>query len=150
MQGICSPFLSPKCSLLPVTSTREQFSLLARRKYEMDLAKRADLLLERCSTTSPHLSTATAYLSYSFSDSGRALRISPFLGVHFVMITFEMSFQSHSLTKSINKSSSIDKFTSQMDSHCAIFDSQCFHYVRCNKCSNTLYSCIEMLKFSNA
>ena len=35
------------------------------------------------------------------------------------------------------------------NSHCAIFNSQCFHYVRFNKCSNTLYSCTEMSKFSN-
>ena len=85
MQGICSPSPSPKSTLLPVTSTRQQFSLLARRKYEMVLVKRADLPLERFPTTPPHLSTATAYLSYSFSGSGQALKISPFLGVHFVM-----------------------------------------------------------------
>ena len=47
------------------------------------MAKRVDLPLERCPTTSPHLSTAATYLSYSFSGSGRALRISPFLRVHF-------------------------------------------------------------------
>ena len=47
-------------------STRQQFSLLARRKYETVLTKRADLPLERCPATSQHLSTATAYLSYSF------------------------------------------------------------------------------------
>ena len=29
-----------------------------------------------------------------------------------------------------------------MNRHCAIFNSECFHYVRCNKCSN-----IEMFKF---
>ena len=29
-----------------------------------------------------------------------------------------------------------------MNRHCVIFNSQCFHYVRCNKCSN-----IEMFKF---
>ena len=52
-------------------------------------------------------------------------------------------FRSYSLTKSINKSSSINKLTSQMNSHCAIFNSKCFHYVRCNKCLNT-----EMFKFS--
>ena len=67
MQGICSPSPSPKFTLLTVTSTRQQFSLLVHRKYETLLAKRADLPLERCPTTSPHLSTATAYLLYSFS-----------------------------------------------------------------------------------
>ena len=78
MQGICSPSPSPKFTLLPVTSTRQQFSLLARRKYKMVLAKCAHFPLERCATTLPHLSTATAYLSYSFSGSGRALRNFPF------------------------------------------------------------------------
>ena len=84
MQGIYSPSPSPKFTLLPVTSTRQQFSLLACRKYETVLVKRADLPLERCPTTLPYLSTATAYLSYSFSDSGWGLTISPFLEVHFV------------------------------------------------------------------
>ena len=59
MQGICSPSSSPKFTLLPVTSTWQQFLLLARRKYEKDLPKRADFPLERCPTTSPHLSAAT-------------------------------------------------------------------------------------------
>ena len=85
MQRICCPFPSSKFTLLPVTSTRQQFSLLARRKYETFLAKGANLPLERCPTALPHLSTVTAYLSYSFSGSGQALRISPFWGVHFVM-----------------------------------------------------------------
>ena len=84
-QGICSPSSSPKFTLLHVTSTRQQFSLLARRKYETILAKRAGLPLERCPTTSPYVSTAAAHLSYWFSGSGRALKISPYLGVHFVM-----------------------------------------------------------------
>ena len=59
MQEICSPSSLPKFTLSPVTSTRQQFSLLARRKYETVLAERADLPLERCPTTSHH-STATA------------------------------------------------------------------------------------------
>ena len=83
MQGICSPSPSPKFTLFAVTSTRQQFLLLAHRKYEAVLVKCADLPLERCPTTSPQLSTATACLSYSFFGSGRALRISRFLGVHF-------------------------------------------------------------------
>ena len=58
-------------------------------------------------------------------------------------------FRSYSSTKSIDKSSSIDKLMSLTNSHCAIFNSQCFHYVRFNKCSNTLYSCTEMSKFLN-
>ena len=65
LQGICSPSPLPKFTLLPVTSTQQRFSLLARRKYETVLAKRADLPLERCPTTSPHFSTATVYLPYS-------------------------------------------------------------------------------------
>ena len=85
MQGICSPTSSLKFALLPVTSTRQQFSLLARRKYETALAKRVDVPLEICPTASPHLSTATAYLLYSFSSSAQALRFSPFFGVHFVI-----------------------------------------------------------------
>ena len=84
-QGICSLPPSPKYTLLPVTSTWQQFPFLALRKYETVLEKRADLPLERCPTTSPHHSTATGYLSYLFSGSRRALRISPFLGVYFVM-----------------------------------------------------------------
>ena len=78
MHGICSPSALPRFTLLPVTS-------VARRKYEMVLAKRADLPLERCPTTSLHPSTATVYLSYSFPGSSRALRIFQFLGVHLVM-----------------------------------------------------------------
>ena len=86
MEGICRASPSPKFTLLPVTSMRHQFSLLARRKYEVVLAKCADLPLERCPTTSPHLSTATVCLPYSFSDFGRTLRISPFL-IHSAFIT---------------------------------------------------------------
>ena len=85
MQGICTPSPSHKLTILLVTSTRWQFLFLARRKYETVLAKRGDLFFERCPNTSPHLSTATVYLSYSLSGCGRALRIFPFLGVHFVM-----------------------------------------------------------------
>ena len=85
MQGICKSSPSSKYTLLPVTSTRQQFSLLARRKYETVLVERTDLPLERYPTTSPHLSTVTAYLSYLFSGSGRVLKISPVLGFHFVM-----------------------------------------------------------------
>ena len=64
MQGICSPSPLPKFTLLPVTSARQQFSWLARRKYETVFAKRADFPLEGCPTTSPHLLTANAHLSY--------------------------------------------------------------------------------------
>ena len=64
MQGICSPSPLPKFTLLPVTSAQQQFSWLARRKYKTVFAKRADFPLEECPTTSPHYSTATAYLSY--------------------------------------------------------------------------------------
>ena len=112
MQGICSLSLLLKFTRLPVTLTRQQFSLLPRRKYETVLAKHADLPLEKCPATSPHLSTAVAYLSYSLSGSGRALRISPFLGVHLVK---------HSLTKNTDKSSSIDKLTSQISRKCSNF-----------------------------
>ena len=87
MQGICSISLLLKFTRLPVTLTRQQFSLLPRRKYETVLAKHADLPLEKCPATSPHLSTAVEYLSYSFSGSGQALRISPFLCVHLVKQT---------------------------------------------------------------
>ena len=99
IQGICSPSPSPTFTLLPVTSTRQQFSLLPCKKYEKVLANRAkgfDLPLERCLTTSPQLSTVTAHLSYWFSVSGWAMRISPFFGsplCHVNMMTFDMSFQ---------------------------------------------------------
>ena len=73
-----------------------KFSLLACRKYETVLVKQADLPLERCPTTSPHLfncDCVSVILVLWFWSSFENFSIFRIPLCHVSMITFDMSLQ---------------------------------------------------------
>ena len=73
-QGICSPSPLPWFTPFLVTSTRQQFLLLACRKNKLVLLKQPVFRLDKCPTTAPHFLNATINMSYSFPGSNWALR----------------------------------------------------------------------------
>ena len=75
----------PRFTLLPVTSILQPMPLLARRKNEIDFAKRTVFPFAKCITTTLFLVTAIVYLSSSCYGFNRVLRNSPFFGSHIVI-----------------------------------------------------------------
>ena len=73
---------SARFTHLPVTSIFQLMSLLARRKNEIDFAKRPVFPFAKCPTKTLFLITAIAYLSSSCSGLNRVLSNSPFFGFY--------------------------------------------------------------------
>ena len=90
LQGIWSPYPSPRFALFSVTSTLQEFSLIPQRKNETVFENLP--VLHKFPITTLHFLTATTNLSNSFSGSNQSLRNHPrvlghmsfYMGIKFV------------------------------------------------------------------